>query len=180
MLTCYKLESAVAPVPSIADGLYLLGYAALAAGLVTLVRSRTTGPDRASLIDALIIAIGVGVLAWAFWVSQYAQDPALPLGQKLAWVAYPLMDVALIAAVIRLALGPGERAPSYYLLALSLLLLLGADIIYGQSSLTGGGSVDLGQRLCPPPAMRSRTRCGGPRRCTRRCGRSARLRRYEP
>jgi hypothetical protein len=69
--------------------LYLAGYAALVGGLLALVRSRASSYDRAAAIDAAIIAIGVGVVAWAFWMSQYAHDPALPVAQKLIWVAYP-------------------------------------------------------------------------------------------
>jgi diguanylate cyclase len=50
--------------PSMADGFYLAGYLPLATGLLLLIRARTPGRDRASLIDATIIATGLGLLSW--------------------------------------------------------------------------------------------------------------------
>lgn len=48
------------PLPSVADAIYVAFFALLAAGLLLLVRARTPGRDRTSLIDAVIIATGVG------------------------------------------------------------------------------------------------------------------------
>src|SRR5712692_6368766 len=83
VLTYYDLAFHSQPFPSVADALYLAGYAFLICGLGVLIRSRARGADRAAIIDALIIAIGVGVLAWAFWMVQYAQDPKLSLSAEL-------------------------------------------------------------------------------------------------
>jgi len=52
------------PFPSIGDVLYLSVYPFLIAGVLLLVRRRSPGRDRASLIDSLIIAVGVGTLSW--------------------------------------------------------------------------------------------------------------------
>jgi hypothetical protein len=52
--------------PSAADVFYLAGYLPLAAGLAMLIRARSPGRDRASLIDATIIATGLGLLSWVF------------------------------------------------------------------------------------------------------------------
>ncbi len=51
------------PYPSI-DALFLSGYAILLVGLVVLLRSRSAGRDRADLLDAAIIASGLGILGW--------------------------------------------------------------------------------------------------------------------
>ena len=46
----------------------------LIAGLIILVRSRNPGRDRAALIDALVITIGVGVLSWVFLMAPNATN----------------------------------------------------------------------------------------------------------
>ena len=50
------------PFPWIADVVYLGVFPALIAGLLLLIRARNRGGDRSSLIDSLIIGIGVGLL----------------------------------------------------------------------------------------------------------------------
>ena len=147
VLAYYQQIGRDAPVPSAADAGYVLGYLTLIVGLRTLIRSRATELDRAALIDAMVIAIGAGVLAWTFWLSGDAHDPSLSLIQKVVWIGYTLLDITLLAGMIRLALGPGERALSYYLVALSLLLLLIADLAFGQSAVSGDGPASLGERL---------------------------------
>ena len=57
----------------------------------------------------------------------------------------------MLGSVVRLALGPGEKAPSFYLLGLSLIALLVADVGFGLTSLAGsyrvGSPVDAGYML---------------------------------
>ena len=57
-----KLFHHEVPFPSMGDGLYLLVYPALMAGLLLSVRRRTPQGDRAGVIDALIITVGVALL----------------------------------------------------------------------------------------------------------------------
>jgi hypothetical protein len=62
------------PFPSVADGFYLAGYPVLATGLLILIRGRISGRDRAGLIDAAIIATGLGLLSWTFLMKPIAAD----------------------------------------------------------------------------------------------------------
>ena len=48
------------PYPSIGDVAYLLVYPCLVGGLLMLIRQRSPGRDRDSVIDSLIVAIGPG------------------------------------------------------------------------------------------------------------------------
>ena len=137
LLSAYQSIYGDQPFPSPADALYLAGYVLLAVGLGVLIRARGEGTDRAAMIDALIIAIGVGVLAWTFWMHRYTSDPSLSLSAQLISLAYPMMDVVLLASVARLAMGPGQRVGAFYLLGLSLSVLLAADVVYGLTSLAG-------------------------------------------
>ena len=138
------------PFPSIADGFYLGGYPVLATGLLILIRGRISGRDRAGLIDAAIIATGLGLLSWTFLMKPIAADPSLSLTERLISLAYPLGDVLLLAMVARLATSPGARTAAYRLLGVALLLLLGADIGYAVLNLVSsyeGGLIDAGWLL---------------------------------
>jgi hypothetical protein len=157
------------PFPSIADGFYLAGYPILAAGLLILIRGRISGRDRAGLIDAAIIATGLGLLSWTFLMKPVAADPSLSLTERLISLAYPLGDVLLLVMAARLATSPGARTTAYRLLGVALLLLLGADIGYAVLNLVSsyeGGLIDAGWLL-------SYVIWGQPR-CTPRCGRCQR------
>jgi diguanylate cyclase (GGDEF)-like protein len=138
------------PFPSVADGFYLGGYPVLAMGLLILIRGRISGRDRAGLIDAAIIATGLGLLSWTFLMKPIAADPSLSLPERLISLAYPLADVLLLVMVARLATSPGARTVAYRLLGLALVLLLGADIGYAVLNLVSsyeGGLIDTGWLL---------------------------------
>ena len=140
-----------APFPSMSDVFWLSGYPILAVGLVLLIRSRAPGRDWASLIDAAIVATGMGVLSWVFLMNPYADDLTLSLLERSISIGYPLMDIMLLAVAARLAVAPGARTPAYRLFGLSLICLLIADTIYAKMLLDGtyytGSLPDLGYLL---------------------------------
>jgi two-component system cell cycle response regulator len=122
--------------PGPADSLYLAHYPILTAGLLLLVRQRTPRGDRASLIDASVIALGAGLLSWLFLIGPYASDSRLLAPIKLVSVAYPVADLLVFAVAARLLVGPGSRPASYRLLTASLLVVLAADTVYVLMQLT--------------------------------------------
>jgi diguanylate cyclase (GGDEF)-like protein len=138
------------PFPSVADAFYLGGYPVLAVGLLVLIRGRISGRDRAGLIDAAIIATGLGLLSWTFLMKPVATDASLSLPERLISLAYPLADVLLLVMVTRLLTSPGARTAAYRLLGLALVLLLGADVGYAVLNLVSsyeGGLIDAGWLL---------------------------------
>ena len=136
--------------PSLGDGFYLLVYPLLVAGVILLIRRRNPGGDRAGLIDALIITTSLAMLSWAYLIVPYFHQPGLSLIRKVFSVAYPCMDILLLAVTARLAMDRGRRPASLGLLLASIVSLLTADAIYGYLSLhtaqgyTPGGALDLG------------------------------------
>jgi two-component system cell cycle response regulator len=123
--------------PALADVLYLAHYPILMVGLLLLVRQRTPRRDRASLIDASVIALGAGLLSWLFLIGPYASNAQLSTLVKMASVAYPVADLLVFAVSVRLLVGPGTRPASYRLLTASLLVVLATDSAYVLMQLTG-------------------------------------------
>ena len=138
----YKLVRHVPrPFPSTADAFYLLSYPLLIAGLLTLLRRRVPGGDRAGLIDASMIATAAGLVAEVYLIAPLLAGSGAPLIERVISVAYPLADVALLAVALRVAIGAGSRRPAYYLMGLAVTCLLGADVAYGVVQLTGNFEV---------------------------------------
>ena len=54
-------------------------------------------------------------------MAPYLHDARCRRSPKLVSIAYPLGDVLLLAAAIRLALDSGRRAPAFYLLSSSIV-----------------------------------------------------------
>jgi signal transduction histidine kinase len=125
------------PFPSVADPVYLAVFPALVSGLLLLIRARNRGGDRASLIDSLIIGIGVGLLSWIFLMAPYAHAH-LSTPSKLASLAYPLGDLLVLSVAVRLVVGGGAKSRSYYLTVLSAGVLFATDTAYGWAQLHGG------------------------------------------
>src|SRR4030067_1208076 len=71
------------PFPSIGDVLYLSVYPPLIAGILLIVRRRNPGRDRESVIDSLIVAIGIGVIAWVFLMAPTAKGRLSTLPHEL-------------------------------------------------------------------------------------------------
>ena len=137
--------------PSVGDVFYLAVYPLLVAGLLILIRARSAGRDRGSLLDASVITVGLGLLAWVFLIEPYTQLEGLGGLERLMSIAYPLMDVLLLAVAARLAMGSGTRSPSFYLIGLGIVSLLATDSAYGYIELHSGygqgGLLDAGWLL---------------------------------
>jgi len=124
--------------PSVADAVYLACYPLQAAGLLLLIRARTPGRDRTSLIDAVIIATGAGLLSWIFLIVPLVREPDLTLVQRLVSIAYPVQDVLLLAVAVRLWRPGSQSTIAFRLLTAALAALLIGDTVYGLSQLTVG------------------------------------------
>ena len=131
------VQSADALFVSYSDIVYLAMYPLVIVGLTMLVRSRTAGRDHAGVIDAAIITVGVGLVSWALLIAPYVRLDSLGVLERLAAIAYPVGDVALLATAVRLAVGGGRRPVAFWLLAGSLVPLLASDALYGYFSLNG-------------------------------------------
>ncbi|GAA3450347.1 putative bifunctional diguanylate cyclase/phosphodiesterase [Dactylosporangium matsuzakiense] len=131
--TVYAHSAGTVPYPSVADAFFLAAYPALAAGSWLVLRRQ--GHDRAGWIDAGIIAIGCGLLLWTFVMRPIVHGQDLSAVQRTVSLAYPVCDMVLLVSLARLLAGRVARTPTYWLLAGSLVLMFGADLVYaGQFS----------------------------------------------
>jgi diguanylate cyclase (GGDEF)-like protein/PAS domain S-box-containing protein len=136
------------PFPCLADIFYLAMYPLIAAGLLLFIRYRNGRGDRGSLLDALTLTAGVGLLCWISLIVPYVRDHELSLIEKAVSIAYPLGDVLIIATLARLLAGGGIRTFAVSLLGVGTAGLLVSDVLYGLIQLDGGWHygtpVDLG------------------------------------
>ena len=123
--------------PSVADALFVSAYGVLLVGLGLLVRARIGHRDRAGLTDTAIVTVGLGVLSWLFFIEPVLGDSSLSAPARLTAVVFPLIDVLLLAVLVRMVFSSGVRLPAYRLLAVAIVGQLAADTWYTVSTLQG-------------------------------------------
>ena len=131
-----KVFGADVEFPSLGDAIYLTVYPALVGGLLILVKRRNPRGDRAGMIDSLILTVGIDLVSWVVLVAPNIHLSGLTAFEKAVSAAYPLGDILLLAAAIRLAVDQGKRAPAFYLLIGSIVSLLTVDSAYTYALLT--------------------------------------------
>jgi len=114
--------------PSLGEPLWVAGYLCLIIGLTGLRRLRTTESDPDGLVDGLIVASLLGLVSWAFVLSPYVRDSSIDPAGRLVNSGFSLLTVLAVVATVRLAVGPGARTTSYYLLACAIAVFFAADV----------------------------------------------------
>jgi diguanylate cyclase (GGDEF)-like protein/PAS domain S-box-containing protein len=132
-----KLFDKEVPFPSPGDASYIAVYPVLMVGLLLIVKRRAARSTDRGAIDAAILTIGLAVPSWIALIAPYLHDGTLGLDAKLVSVAYPLGDVILLAAALRLALDGGKRGGAFNFMSSAIVLLLVTDFVYGLMTLHG-------------------------------------------
>jgi len=128
----------IEPFPSVADAFYLSGIGVSGAAIVWLLRGRIPGGDRAGVLDALIVAVGAGLVSWVFLMAPIVDDTSATLAETAFALAYPLLDLVILALLVRIALAPGRKVPALMMLLAALVTLLAADFAYAGLALADG------------------------------------------
>jgi diguanylate cyclase (GGDEF)-like protein len=114
--------------PALGDPFWLCLYPGLAAGLIVLIRRRTSTRNWAAIVDTTTITTGLGLLSWVFVIRPQAVDDGLTILGRAVVVAYPVGDVVIFAMIIRLLIG-GQRLPTALrIMSGAVLTFLVADI----------------------------------------------------
>ena len=146
----FSLQGAlgVSAYPSPADGVYLIAYVLMAAGLVVMVRRRGSAGDLAAVLDAAILATGAAVVALVFVVVPIASDSSLSALGKMTSTFYPAADILLLAILVRFWATPSARTTSFRLLICALGFIFAGDVYYTTTTiLTGSVESDLANDL---------------------------------
>ena len=130
------LSNPVQPYPSLADLCYLLGYVGLTSGALGLIHGRTTGSQRAPMIDAAIVTMGA---AAAFWVAIMLPSitGSTDLLGTVVSLAYPGADLVILMVGLHALLGGAARPRFLSFLMAGLGLYLVADVVYAQAVVAG-------------------------------------------
>jgi hypothetical protein len=118
------------PVPSPADMLYISAYPLLGLGVVALARSTIRIRREPMFAEAVLVAAAIAVIAMVFLIVPAGQRDGAGAATKAVAVGYPLMDLGLLAIVVRPLRSDGRRRAAFALLAIGIGLRLVADVIY--------------------------------------------------
>ncbi len=119
------------PYVSPADGLYLLTYPLLFAAVFLMARGRAGQRGVRALVDGLILAMGLGLLAWeALLVAPGSLTSARGFLQHLVLISYPLLDLFLVGGLVGLLLTATRRGAAIRWFAAYAALFVAADYVY--------------------------------------------------
>jgi diguanylate cyclase (GGDEF)-like protein/PAS domain S-box-containing protein len=127
---------------TVADVLDAAGYAACIATAALFLRKRSHGKDPTNLLDALIGVGGAAVLGWVFLVLPYLQDPTVGTLARARESVFIVEALVLALMIARLAIGPGSRSPSYYMLAVAAFGAVAVEVLVSMQ-LSGNGLSDI-------------------------------------
>ncbi|MGZ6546078.1 MAG: hypothetical protein ACXVEI_12250 [Actinomycetota bacterium] len=134
------------PVPSVADMLYVSAYVALTLGLVGLVRSGIPNRKNASLLDAVVVAAGVGIVGILLLIVPAAHPDGGGIAAKAVSLGYPAIDLALLIGLYRLVRRDTAQRTAFLLLGAGLVLRLIGDAGYAMmnfgSNYATGNAID--------------------------------------
>jgi signal transduction histidine kinase len=125
-------------LPSVADLLYFASYLFMASGLGLIIRRRGPGSHRSSLIDALLLVTALGLLGWTLLVAPFARSHGVSPQATLLSMAYPIVDLLLLTAAVKLAVDGGRRTPAVWLVGASLLSVFATDTVFSILQISPG------------------------------------------
>jgi diguanylate cyclase (GGDEF)-like protein/PAS domain S-box-containing protein len=124
------------PFPSVVDALYISAYVLFAVALQLFGR-RGARAGLAGVVDALIVTLGLAVLFWVLIAEPYVEDSSLSWLAKLVSLAYPVMDLLLVALLLRVVFTVARRTPALSYLGLAFGCQLVVDTGYALTLLDG-------------------------------------------
>jgi diguanylate cyclase (GGDEF)-like protein/PAS domain S-box-containing protein len=118
------------PEASAADVAWISAYLGLGAGLLVLLRQGDREGRRSTdgLIDVAAVFVAGMMVIWELAVAATVADESLPVGIRALWGIYPVLDVALLALILRLVMR--ERTVVALLIAGGVAMWLAADFAY--------------------------------------------------
>jgi hypothetical protein len=155
VLSTYEALHVVAPLPSVGDAFFLLGYALMIAALVRFVLVyRASGFPLGHRLEHAALSAGAAAVFAALCVPflspiVHSSDPQ---GARFINVAYPALDFAalvptLVLVRITWALRGGRVGSVWAMLLVGLVFASGGDIVFAYA--TSGGDTSLEPLIHP-------------------------------
>ncbi|WP_249027808.1 putative bifunctional diguanylate cyclase/phosphodiesterase [Blastococcus saxobsidens] len=136
------------PFPSVADLFYLGYYLPLYVALVALIRTRVSRFHASMWLDGVVGALGAGAVSVAVMLGPALELTEGDLAAVVTSLAYPIVDVVLLALLVAVGAILGVRRDrTLLLLAGAILANLAGDIVFLDLATQGiyleGGPLDL-------------------------------------
>lgn len=128
------------PFPSVADLFYLSSYIALIWSLVILVKRRQPHRSRETWIDTAVMTLAAACVVATVVVVPILNNTSTPGFETAVALAYPLLDVVALSALIRLLVEVKRIEPALALLTAAITATLTADLVF--QSLAAQGLVE--------------------------------------
>lgn len=129
-----------APYPTGIDIVYLGSYLVFAAGLALFIRRRTGRSPWEGVLDAGLVTLGLGTLVWVLVAAPNLNASGVPPLVLVTALAYPAMDLLLLAMLAWLVFTAGLRTRSLLLLAAAVVVLLASDVLNSALAAHGGNA----------------------------------------
>ncbi|GAA1841903.1 putative bifunctional diguanylate cyclase/phosphodiesterase [Asanoa iriomotensis] len=118
------------PPLTLTDDVILLGSLALVAtALFRFGRAADPRPDRPALIDALVLVLGTGLLAWVLTIEARFDQPHVGMITAVLLIAYPVTDIIVLGLVARLVTAV-RFTPAVAMLAIGVIGYVVADALF--------------------------------------------------
>jgi two-component system, cell cycle response regulator len=124
--------------PNLADAFYLAQFPLMTSALVVIIRRRTPGWHAPTWNDAAVLGTAATLVWWIYVIAPSTAGEELSGAALAVTIAYPVFDLLVLAAALRLSVGGGRRSHSFLLLLASLVAMLIGDGVY--TVLTAAGS----------------------------------------
>jgi diguanylate cyclase (GGDEF)-like protein len=126
--------------PTPADLFFVVAYLTTAKGVLGLDHQLNRRPAFGVVLDAAIIAIGLGMLTVVFVVLPAVSDTTQPLAARVLGTVYPVLDVLLLFLVVRMLTERRRPGAVIWWVVASILCTLTADTAQNVIELTTGGN----------------------------------------
>lgn len=123
--------------PGLSDLLYLSAFFFAFAGLVMLTARLSVGRNVEAWIDSAVIGLALLALVGFFVIFPIIRGFDEFNLELLASIAYPTLDVFVLAILVRLFLVPQRRNPALLSLSAAMLVFLLLDLLYNYLYVTG-------------------------------------------
>ncbi len=129
MSTYLERTDATADFPNASDVLYLAAYIPAFIALGVMIHRIYPGRDREAWIDASILTVASASFMTIFLIGPLLAVDSLDGAAAAIAIAYPLLDLVLLSALVWLLIGSTQRTVTLVLIATGFLVSLIADIV---------------------------------------------------